>query len=99
MRKISVGIVAYNTDAKILERTLASVRASDTPLDVYVLCNSPDAHYQDQTERLCGQHGAMVLKNRANRGFGAAHNEIAKSLTDGWYVCCNPDIEVEKDSI
>ena len=96
---VTVGIVTYNTHIEVLRRALVSLKDSSCDAYIIVLCNSPDASYQRDVANLCGQLGATALSNRPNRGFGAGHNAIAEMVQTEWYVCCNPDIEVQPSTI
>jgi GT2 family glycosyltransferase len=97
---ITVGIVAFNTDLKILEKAVSSCKNSDTgDLQIVVFCNSLDEDYQKSVMDLCISYGVACLDHQLNHGFGAGHNTIVNLFPATWYVCCNPDIEVDKDTI
>lgn len=96
---VSVGIVVYNTPVVVLTATLQSLQQSTLPIRIIILCNSPDHAYQRQIGELCALYEAMPLMYRPNQGFGAGHNAIAEIVYTEWYVCCNPDIQVQPDTI
>lgn len=96
---ITVGIVAYNTELMVLKKTFESLRSSSIPVNVVVLCNSPSPAYQKEVDLICSKFGYNLFKNRPNRGFGAGHNEIWKSVKSTWYICCNPDVRIENNAI
>lgn len=96
---VVVGIVAYNTDLPVVEATLRSLRESDIPLSVQVLCNAPSKEYQQAVGALCARYDVEALLHMPNKGFGAGHNSIANASSAEWYICCNPDIEVRPDTI
>lgn len=96
--KVHLGIVTYNTDPLILEKTLASVQATTYPLQSTVLCNSNDDKYRGKVESLCKTF-AIKFTTSPNEGFGAGHNRLALETTADFYVCCNPDIVLREDTI
>ena len=97
--QVSLGIVAYNTAIDTLARTIASIRNSTVRAEILILCNSPDTGYQEAVMNLGMLHSCQVFPNQPNRGFGHAHNHLAKSATTPWYACCNPDIELQPECL
>lgn len=100
MRLVTLGIVAYNTDPMVLARTIQSCAISDClDLLVVVLCNSPDNNYQLQVSNICKKYDVEFMGYQPNNGFGAGHNLIHLKHPSQWYVCCNPDVEIARDTI
>ena len=97
--QVSVGIVAYNTAIDTLARTIVSICNSTVCAEIFLLCNSPDTTYQEAVIDLGRLHGCQVFHNQPNRGFGHAHNHLAKSAATPWYACCNPDIELQPECL
>jgi|GEM_PF-2462194 len=99
IQTVVVGIVVYNTDIQIFKRTLSTLMISDYPITIAVLCNAASAEYQSKITQLCEEFGAICLSNEPNRGFGAGHNSIVRRTESDWYICCNPDVEVQPSTI
>lgn len=96
---LSAGIVVFNTDIKKIESTVNSLIRSTIPIEIIILCNSPDVAYQAKIKDIFSNHGLKLLTNQPNRGFGQGHNDLVSQITTDWYVCCNPDIHVNPDAI
>lgn len=96
---VTVGIVIFNTKLITVRETLRSLRGSEIDLNIVCLCNSPFENYQLSIKEICAEFGCACLSNEPNRGFGAGHNTIWKSVDFEWYICCNPDVIVEPESI
>jgi len=98
---ILCGVVIHNTPSEIVEQLLSSLSRSTVLLSIVLLCNSSDDEQNATVDRLARQYGGKALLREENRGFGAGHNTIVQRFGDGceWYVCCNPDVVVEPQSI
>jgi hypothetical protein len=97
--QVSVGIVAFNTAVDILSQTILSIRNSTVSAEIMLLCNSPNATYQQAVIELGQRYECRVFGDQPNRGFGHAHNYLAKNTTTAWYACCNPDIELHPECL
>ncbi len=92
---IIVGIVVFNTDIRVVKKTFTSIKSSSVQVEIICLCNSSDINYQSAIAVLCSEFGVKLIANAPNQGFGAGHNAIWRASCSEWYVCCNPDIEVD----
>ena len=97
--RVIAGVVTYNTEIATLTKTLESLRSSEYPVKITVLCNSPVESYQIKVVELCSAMGVNCMHHQLNLGFGAGHNRIVSESTGDWYICCNPDVVVEKSAI
>lgn len=86
--QITVVTVAYNS-MDVLPAMLASL-PSEMP--VVIVDNSPTADHE--LDVLCKRHGAMLVRNSKNRGFGAACNQGATEAETEFLMFLNPDAEV-----
>ena len=101
---VTIGIVVYNTPLEDLIATLKSIRAAadlrENQIErIVVLCNGAQADYQAAIAALCRDQSVDLIPNAENRGFGAGHNAILHATTSRWYVCCNPDVTIEMDTL
>lgn len=96
---VTLGVVIYNTHLALVRKLSRSLKNSEYPLKVVFLCNSDDQSYNDSLQEVCALYNFEFLPMEPNRGFGAGHNRIASSYASDWYVCCNPDIEIESTTI
>ena len=94
----TVGILAYNTDPGVLERTMTSIVAAAKDNPVILAINSNSEEVRESYRVLAEKCGVSHLGPIPNRGFGAGHNEIVRHVSTDWYVCCNPDIDVPIDA-
>lgn len=98
-RKITIGIVSYNTPPQTLQKLVSSLKNSNLSATIVLLCNSENTSYQIEICELSKEYGVEFLGNQPNRGFGAGHNSIARAFPAEWYICCNPDVVVKQDTI
>ena len=90
---ILAGIVVYNTDLKVLERTIVSLISGSLVPAIHLLCNSDNQKYRDRVSEMLLAFPVVELSFRKNFGFGVAHNSLIDSAKEyEWYLCCNPDI-------
>jgi GT2 family glycosyltransferase len=98
-----LGIVVYNSPLDKLKKTFESIAEAQKKFarlkTVHILCNNPDRAYQEELGRLVPSYGFAFIGFRPNHGFGAAHNEIIRLVTAKWYICCNPDIEINSQTL
>lgn len=95
--KVSVSIVTYKTNPEDLSRLLDDLTASDHPVDVNVVDNSPSDELRSSmaTRRFGYRHSDK------NLGFGGGHN-LALSRSLGrfkYHLVVNPDISLGRDVI
>ena len=99
MSKVSVSIVLYNTNEKILNEAINSCVNSMIPIDIYLIDNSRNNNlsYFKQDDRV------RYLKARYNGGFGAGHNlgihEFKILESYDYHLVMNPDITFDSSVI
>jgi GT2 family glycosyltransferase len=99
MSKVSVSIVLYNTNEKILNEAINSCVNSMIPIDIYLIDNSRNNNlsYFKQDDRV------RYLKARYNGGFGAGHNlgihEFKILESYDYHLVMNPDITFDPSVI
>jgi GT2 family glycosyltransferase len=93
---VSVVIVSYNT-ADLIEACLLSVRASvGVSLETFVVDNaSADGGAALVREKF---PWVRLMENRANRGFGAANNQVFGECAGRYIVLLNPDTEATPEA-
>ncbi|MBO3725310.1 glycosyltransferase family 2 protein [Actinomyces bowdenii] len=88
--------VAYNPGAE-LDRFLDSLAgATRRPLSVVIADNGTQ---HDVVETAARAHGARVVGDGRNRGYGAGANLAAAGLEEEWLVVANPDLVWEPGSL
>ncbi|CAM2895922.1 glycosyltransferase family 2 protein [Actinomyces slackii] len=93
---VRIVTVAYNPGRE-LERFLASVRdATSLPLRIVIADNGAQ---HDVVEAAARKHGARVVGDGRNRGYGAGANLAAADLDEDWIVVANPDLVWEPGSL
>ena len=98
--KVTVGIVVFNTELPIIQKTIESLQKSQgIKLRLHVHCNSENQNYRNQVLATTKLLGNTSYSEGLNQGFGAGHNEIFRRTSPNWYVCANPDVEVEPHTI
>lgn len=92
---ISAAIVTYN-DSKKAERICRQLLKYTVkyPLKLYVIDN---ASSDDTVECISKLSGVELIKNNANVGFGAAHNQVLNYEIGRYHFVINPDIEINGD--
>ncbi|WP_193164017.1 glycosyltransferase [Microbulbifer hainanensis] len=109
----SVGIVTHRSALSLLEKTLVSLAFAIMELRqdgfrkniaVYILDNSEDDGYRTQLKELVASIDAQSeldvnLQFTENRGFGAAHNQIARSINSELHLVLNPDVTFSKGAL
>ncbi|GAB3288963.1 glycosyltransferase family 2 protein [Parahaliea aestuarii] len=110
---LSVSLVLYQSDAVLLDATLASLekavaRASNsgllhTPVAVAVVDNASPAGYRAQVEPLlhCDPQWLRCSwqSSASNRGFGGGHNLALDALDSEYHLVLNPDVELAPDAL
>nr|WP_126383306.1 glycosyltransferase family 2 protein [Actinomyces howellii] len=86
---VRVVTVAYNPGEE-LDRFLTSLgEATSRPVTVVIADNGEE---HEVVERLAAAHGARVVGDGVNRGYGGGANLAAQDLEEDWVVVANPDI-------
>ena len=112
MSTLSVAVVTYRTDARMLARALASLaRAAHEAraaallehMRVFVIDNGPDETHADVLEGVRAwptEAGALdVLHGHGNVGYGRANNLVLERLASDLHLVINPDIELAPDTL
>lgn len=87
---VRVVTVAFNPGEE-LDRFLDTLHGASTRHAVSaVVVDNGSEH--DVVGAAASRHGAVVMGDGANRGYGAGANLGAKDLTEDWLVVANPDI-------
>ena len=94
---VSASVVTYN-DIDRAPVTCKSVieHTKKYPLKLYVIDN---ASADGTAEFIENNTDAVVIKNKSNIGFGAAHNVVLDRLIGKYHFVINPDITVDSDVI
>lgn len=87
---VRVVTVAFNPGEE-LDRFLESLHGAST--EHFVSAVVVDNGSEHDVVRAAGaRHGAVVIGDGTNRGYGAGANRGAEGLTEDWVVVANPDI-------
>lgn len=95
-QSVRIVTVAYNPGEE-LERFLASVPASTSRPVTVVIADNGTEH--DVVQSVAARHGARVVGDGTNRGYGAGANLAAEDLTEDWLVVANPDLVLTPGSL
>ncbi|UTH76557.1 glycosyltransferase [Chromobacterium sp. IIBBL 290-4] len=91
--KVSASLVIFNNSPSQIERLLRSVEQSRLPIDLVVVDNSPSnclaSYFSNHTYRHFGN----------NIGFGAAHNQVIRTVCSDYHVIINPDVEFAAETV
>lgn len=92
---ITASIVTYN-DVNRAPDTVKSILqyTKKYPLKLYVIDN---ASSDGTAEFIAENTQAIVIKNDANVGFGAAHNKMLEQEIGKYHFVINPDISINSD--
>jgi hypothetical protein len=92
--EISVSIVTYETDREELSHLLDNLAASNHPVDVTVIDNSPS----DKLRTTVTSRQACYLHSGCNLGFGGGHNLAFSRTLDKckYHIVINPDISLRE---
>jgi len=87
---VTVSIVLYKSNLKLMEEVIASVYKTTLNFKLYLVDNSPD----DALRVLKKDDRCEYIYNAANLGFGKAHNiAIKRALEESRYhLVLNPDV-------
>ena len=99
MYDISLSIVTYN-NRNIIRKTIESIVSHIEDKLSYVLYVIDNNSSDDTVQRVLGCTGNIILvQNKRNIGFGAAHNTILDNLDSRYHIVVNPDITIVNDVI
>jgi len=93
---VRVVTVAYNPGEE-LEHFLASTRAATSRPLTLVIADNGSQH--DVVHAAAQAHGARVVSDGVNHGYGGGANLAAADLSEDWVVVANPDIVWEPGSL
>lgn len=86
---IRIVTVAYNPGPE-LDRFLASIpKATTRPVNVVIADNGTE---HELVNEVAQRHGAQVVGDGTNLGYGGGANLAAQGLSEDWLVVANPDI-------
>ncbi len=96
-KDISIAIVLYKENPKILQKTIDSVLQISLTKHLFLIDNSPTNNLQS----LANHPDTSYIKNERNIGFGAANNLIKNQteITSTFHLVLNPDVVFEPDTI
>ncbi|WP_127841516.1 glycosyltransferase [Actinomyces wuliandei] len=86
---VRVVTVAYNPGEE-LDRFLTSLRSATRREVLTVIADNGEDH--EVVEAAARTHGARVVGDGTNRGYGGGANLAAADLTEDWVVVANPDL-------
>ncbi|RJF41538.1 glycosyltransferase family 2 protein [Actinomyces sp. 2119] len=93
---VRVVTVAYNPGEE-LDRFLTSLRTATRREVRTVIADNGEDH--DVVEAAARAHGARVVGDGTNRGYGGGANLAAADLTEDWIVVANPDLVWQPGSL
>jgi GT2 family glycosyltransferase len=86
-------IVVTFDSAHALPECLGALRADDVPVIVV------DNASTDSTVTIAEGHGAKVIRNARNEGYGRANNSGARAAESEFILVVNPDCTVDKGAV
>jgi GT2 family glycosyltransferase len=97
MKKVSVHIVTYNSEAYIRD-CLEAVMAQSYPIDSIIII---DNNSSDGTEHVLQPFLSELtyVKNKQNVGFAAGHNQAIRLSKCDYYLILNPDVKLNPDYV
>ncbi len=94
--KVSACIVLYHAPDTVLD-TVQCLQASDLPISLYVVDNSPGDTMAERIRWACP--GAEILPQKGNLGFGRGNNAVLPLLASRYHLLVNPDVTFPPDLI
>ncbi len=94
--RVSASIVLYHAPETVLD-TVKCLQESDTPIDLYIVDNSPQDTMLERIRWLCP--GATFLPQTGNLGFGRGNNVVLPLLKSRYHLLVNPDVTFPPDLI
>ncbi|CAG7647698.1 hypothetical protein PAESOLCIP111_05433 [Paenibacillus solanacearum] len=97
MKKVSVHIVTYNSDAFIVD-CIESVMKQSYPIDRIIVVDNGS---RDQTRQKLQEYREVVttIYNQDNVGFAAGHNQAIHMAESDYYLVLNPDVILHPDYV
>ncbi|MGR3741276.1 glycosyltransferase family 2 protein [Companilactobacillus sp. DQM5] len=94
---VTVSIVTYNSPYifKTLDSWIDNVRPN-YDIDIIVHDNGSEAEYIEKLEAYENKD-VRILKG-PNEGFGHGHNNVLNQISTDFFIICNPDILITKES-
>jgi GT2 family glycosyltransferase len=95
---LTISIVLYNEDFKILNETINSCLNNNMDIKLFLIDNSPTYNFNTSFDNKRVEY----IHNPSNPGFGASHNiAIQKSfeLNSKYHLVLNPDIYFENGTL
>ena len=99
-RRVSVITVTYQSAAEIgdaIASAQVAAQRADVDAEFVVVDNASTDGSAGVVEAAC--HGARVIRNAANVGFGAANNQAFDVATGDAWLLLNPDATLEPDAL
>ncbi len=89
---VAVLVAAFNESEQVLEDTLASIRAVDYPVHVYLLDDSTKPEYIEGARRVSRKYGAQLFHRTHRIGYKAgAINEVIPQLSEKYIALLDAD--------
>lgn len=95
--KISACIVSYN-EAKKLYNAVSSI-IENTKNDNFCIYVSDNGSADNCVDAVKALPKVKIIENKANLGFGKAHNKVIPYLDSKYHAVINPDIVLSSDAI
>src|SRR5690606_25860188 len=91
---ITVSIVLYHNDPTEIQEAVKSCLVSESVKKIYLIDNSANNSLQSISD----DSRIIYIHNRANLGFGAAHNIALRKILNNsdYHLVLNPDITFSK---
>lgn len=92
---ITVSIVTYNENPKLLGRAIESVLNTNLNVKLFIVNNSPNSPSKKYDE----DSRVVYIQNSSNYGFGKAHNQVLKKILDKshYHLVLNPDVSFKEN--
>jgi GT2 family glycosyltransferase len=99
--KISISVVTYNSE-KVIQACLDSLlnHTYSCDITIWIIDNQSQDHTVKIVQHYLESHkNIFFIQNPVNSGYGAGHNLALKNISSDYHVICNPDIEINHDTI
>lgn len=89
---VAVLVTSFNELEEVLEETLASARALDYPINLYLLDDSTRPECQEGARRVAEKYGARLVRRTSRAGYKAgAINDFIPHLTEKYIALLDAD--------
>lgn len=89
---VAVLVTSFNEMEEVLEETLASARALDYPITLYLLDDSTKAECRDGADHVAEKYGATLVRRTNRAGYKAgAINDLIPRLTEKYIALLDAD--------